>query len=94
MTRRPIGVGAARHSGNQGVFLVGEGLLGVAVPIGGIAHVILHQDTGGGLALLHQFQGTQVVRSVVGHYLHSCGQPGIGVRRHRRLVARRTFGSC
>ena len=41
---------------------------------------------GVGLTLLHQVQGPQVVRSVVGQYIPGGDQLGVGVRHNRRLV--------
>ena len=44
--RKVFPVWAARHPGNQGVACVGEGLPGVAVSVGGVAHGLLHRHTG------------------------------------------------
>ena len=60
-------VGAAWHPGYQLAARIGEGLAGPAVAIGGVAHGLLHRHTGVGLALLHQLQRPQVVRSVARH---------------------------
>ena len=79
-------VGAVRHPGYQGASRIGEGLPSVAVAISGIAHGLLHRHTGVGLALLHQFQSPQVVRSVAGQYLHGGDQLRVAVHHNRRLV--------
>ena len=84
-------VGTPRHPGNQGAACVGEGLPGIAVAIGGIAHGLFHRHTGVGLALLHQFQRPRVVRSVAGQYLHGGDQLGVGVHHNRRLVSVEPF---
>ena len=84
---REVGfVGESRHSGNQGASRIGEGLPGIAVPVGGIVQGLLHQHTGIGLTPFHQFQGPQVVRSVAGQHLHGRDQLGVGVHQNRRFV--------
>ena len=47
----------------------------------------LHRHTGVGPALLHQFQRSQVVRSVAGQYLHGGDQLGVGIHDDGRLVS-------
>ena len=84
--REVLAVGTPRHPGNQGAPRVGEGLPGIPVAISGVAQRLLHRHAGIGLALLHQFQGPQVVWSVAGQYLHGGDQLGIGVHHNRRLV--------
>ena len=82
--RRPHG--RPRHPGNQDASRVGEGLPGIAVAVGGIAHGLLHRHTGVGLTLLLQFQRPQIVRSNAGQYVHCGDQLGAGVHHNRRLV--------
>ena len=79
-------VGPARHPGHQRPSRLGEGLAGAAVAVGGIAHGLLNRHTGVDLALLHQFQRSQVVRSVARQYVHRRNQLGIGVHHNPRLV--------
>ena len=79
-------VGPAWHPGYQLAARIGEGLPGSSVPIGGVAHGLLHRHAGAGLALFHQFQRPQVVRSVAGQYRHGGDQLGVGIHHNRRLV--------
>ena len=89
--RKVFPVWAARHPGNQGAACVGEGLPGIAVSVGGIAHGLLHRHTGVGLARLHQFQRPRVVRSVTGQYLHGSDQLRVGIHHNCRLVSVEPF---
>ena len=85
-------VGAARHPGNQGAFRVGEVL--PDVPVGGIAHGLLHRHAGVGLARLHQFQRPRVVRSVARQHLHGGDQLSAGVHHDGRLVPVEPFAAA
>ena len=77
---------AARHPGNQGAVRVGEVQPGIAVSVGGVAHGLPYRHAGVGLARLHQFQRSQIVRSVAGQHLHGGDQLGAGVHNNRRFV--------
>ena len=87
-------VGASRHSGNQGTSRVGEGLPGIAVPVGGVAQQLLHRHTGVGFTPFHQFQGPQVVRSVAGQHLHGRDQLEVSVHHNRRFVPIKALDCC
>ena len=84
--REVFPVRTARHTRDQAASGVDKGLPGITVAISGISQRLLHRHTGIGLALLHQFQGPQVVRSVAGQYFHSSNELGIGVHHNRRLM--------
>ena len=92
--REVFPVRTARHTRDQAASGVDKGLPGITVAISGISQRLLHRHTGIGLALLHQFQGPQVVRSVAGQYFHSSNELGIGVHHNCRLMPVEALGCC
>ena len=64
---KALPVRTPRHPGNQSAARVGEGLSGIAITIGGVAHGLLHRHTGVGLARLHQFQRPRLSGALPGN---------------------------